>query len=170
MQSYFLRTQRLGFRYWSDEDLPLAMTLWGDDQVTRLIGGPFSDEAVRARLASEIEQQSIHGVQYGPIFLLEGDAFAGCCGLRPYPEGERAFELGFHLRPSFRGRGLAREAARAMIAYAFNTLSATSLFAGHHPENTSSARLLERLGFIYDRHEFYAPTGLEHPTYLLNPP
>jgi hypothetical protein len=30
---------RLGFRYWTDGDPPLAAELWGDPEVTRLIGG-----------------------------------------------------------------------------------------------------------------------------------
>lgn len=141
--------------------------MWGDPDVTRLIGGPFPDDEVRSRLAREIAQQETDGVQYWPIFLLENDDFVGCCGLRPYSKGERIYELGFHLRPRFRGRGYAKEAAHAAIAYAFDGLNAASLFAGHHPDNASSSRLLEKLGFRYDRHEFYAPTGREHPSYAL---
>jgi len=29
-EPYFLRTERLGFRLWREEDLPLAIGLWGD--------------------------------------------------------------------------------------------------------------------------------------------
>jgi len=167
---FFLRTQRLGFRLWSDTDGALAMTLWGDAEVTRLFGGPFSDNEVRARLEREVAQQADHGVQYWPIFLLESGEFVGCCGLRPYPLGEPAgtvYEVGFHLRPQYWGRGLAKEAARAVIDHAFDALPTTSLFAGHHPDNAASARLLETLGFRYDHDEFYPPTGREHPSYVL---
>lgn len=34
---YFLRSERLGFRLWGSDDLDLAMGLWGDPLVTRLI-------------------------------------------------------------------------------------------------------------------------------------
>lgn len=34
--SYFLRTERLGFRTWNADDFGLAMALWGDEKVTRL--------------------------------------------------------------------------------------------------------------------------------------
>ena len=167
---FFLKTRRLGLRHWSDADFPCASALWSDPDVTRLFGGPFSDEEIRARLSREIAQQETDGVQYWPIFLLDSGEFVGCCGLRSYPSGEPAgtiYELGFHLRPQFWGRGLAIEAARAVIDHAFDTFSATGLFAGHHPDNAASARLLEKLGFRYDRHEYYAPTGREHPSYLL---
>jgi RimJ/RimL family protein N-acetyltransferase len=168
--SFFLRTPRLAFRTWSDKDGALAMSLWGDAEVTRLFGGPFAAPEIESRLARELAQQANHGVQYWPVFLLDSGEFVGCCGLRPYPSGEPAttvYELGFHLRPQFWGQGLAMEAARAVIDHAFDSLSAASLFAGHHPDNTSSARLLEKLGFRYYHHEFYAPTGLNHPSYVL---
>jgi hypothetical protein len=38
------------------------------------------------------------------------------------------------------------------------------------PGNVASRRLLERLGFVYTHEEFYAPTGLEHPSYLFARP
>jgi len=148
----------------------LASCLWGDREVTRWIGGPFSAMQVRDRLANEIAQQASHGVQYWPVFLLADGQFAGCCGLRPYPHGDRVFEIGFHLRPMFWKRGLAAEAAQAVIAHAFDKLGATALFAGHHPQNAASAKALERLGFRYERDEPYAPTGLMHPSYLLRKP
>lgn len=149
-------------------DIAHAQSLWGDAEVTRLVGGPFTAADIEARLAREIAQQASDGVQYWPIFLLADDSFVGCCGLRPSSHGERVYELGFHLRPRFWGRGLAMEAARAVIDHAFDRLAATSLFAGHHPDNASSAHLLEKLGFRYDHHEFYPPTGLDHPSYLLH--
>ena len=160
-------TSRLGFRHWTAADLPLAWQLWGDPEVTRLIGGPFTEADVQARLDREIHQQLEYVVQYWPIFLLEDGEFAGCCGLRPYAAPGRVYELGFHLCRNAWGRGLATEAARAAIQYAFANLGATALFAGHHPENTASPKVLAKLGFRYQRHEFYAPTGLEHPSYLL---
>lgn len=89
----------------------------------------------------------------------------GCCGLRPFEPG--AFELGFHLRPAFWGRGLATEAARAAIAYAFPELDAALLIAGHHPQNQASRRVLEKLGFSYIGENLYPPTGLMHPSYEL---
>ena len=41
------------------------------------------------------------------------------------------------------------------------------LFAGHNPENTVSRHLLQKLGFRYTHDEFYAPTGLQHPSYMM---
>jgi transcriptional regulator with PAS, ATPase and Fis domain len=59
------------------------------------------------------------------------------------------YELGFHLRPPYWRRGLAMEAASALITFAFGNLGAKALFAGHHPANSESHRILTKLGFRY---------------------
>ena len=102
---FFLQTARLGFRRWSTEDLPLALALWGDPAVTRLIGGPLSREQVRERLAREIATQESQGMQYWPLFLLATGEHVGCCGLRPYKPS--LLELGVHLKEEYWGKGYA---------------------------------------------------------------
>jgi ribosomal-protein-alanine N-acetyltransferase len=172
-----MTTKHLGFRLWSPSDLPLADALWGDPKVTALIGGPFDAQQVQTRLHAEIAGMDAHNVQYWPIFLLPGDEHVGCAGLRPYSlalrhfrEDDRIYEIGFHLRPPYWGRGLAEEAAHAVIAIAFETLRAKAIFAGHHPLNVASRRLLAKLGFRHTHDELYPPTGLNHPSYLLQAP
>jgi [ribosomal protein S5]-alanine N-acetyltransferase len=164
---YFLTTARLGFRCWSADDLPLALALWGDAAVTRFIGGPFSADQIRQRLDDEIAMMRAHGVQYWPLFLLRDGEHVGCGGLRPYRAEHSIYEMGFHLRPEYWGRGLAVEIGAALSAYAFGTLRAATLVAGHHPHNTASQRVLEKLGFRFTHEEFYLPTGLRHRTYAL---
>lgn len=165
--TYFLQSSRLGFRCWRSDDLPLAMGLWGDPAVTRLIGGPFSEDQVKSKLVAEIVSQTEFRVQYWPMFLLANRQHAGCAGLRPYRAEERIFELGFHLKPPYWGYGLAEEAGRAVVDYAFDRLQVKGLFAGHHPANEASRRVLIKLGFQFTGEELYPPTGLMHASYLL---
>jgi RimJ/RimL family protein N-acetyltransferase len=166
---YFLITTRLGFRRWREEDLPLALGLWGDYEVTKLIDtrGQLTTNQVQERLTKEIATEKEHGVQYWPIFLRETDEHVGCCGLRPYDLAKSIYEIGFHIRSTHWRRGYAAEAARAVIAYALDKLKAKALFAGHNPKNEASQILLEKLGFQYTHDEYYPPTGLKHPSYLL---
>lgn len=164
---YFLTSARIGFRCWSRDDLSLARQLWADMEVTRFLGGPFSEEEISERLDVEIATMNAHRFQYWPIYLLSSNEHIGCCGLRPYRPAEQIHELGFHLRPQHWGRGLAQEAAEAVIPYAFQTIGAKALSAGHHPENTVSKKLLEKLGFRYTHDKFYAPLQMRLPYYLL---
>jgi ribosomal-protein-alanine N-acetyltransferase len=159
-------TERLAFRSWKREDLSLAERLWGDAEVTRFLGGPYTHEEAVARVERELANAASHGVQYWQLFTREGDAFAGCCGLKPY-QGD-ALEIGFQLLPGFWGHGYASEAARAVMAFARDELRASALYAGHHPGNEASARLLRKLGFTCIGSHFFARTALDHPWYELH--
>jgi ribosomal-protein-alanine N-acetyltransferase len=190
-----LSSQRIRFYHWNDDSvngIPMisyAKQLWGKDSVTHLIGGPFSDQQIEEKFNREIENERRHGVQYWPIFSTEANGehtvdpvFIGCCGLRPYAglksneviseakilaNKEVIYELGFHLLPEFWGKGYGKETAQTVIKYAFETLKADILFAGHNPANVASKSLLEKIGFQYDHDEFYHGTGLMHPSYYL---
>lgn len=162
--TYFLQSARLQFRTWRKEDIGLAQQLWGDPRVTALIAGAMSAEQVEERLRREIAQEKAFGVQYWPVLWRDSGEFVGCCGLKPYKD---IYEMGFHLRPEFWGRGVGEESGRTVIGYAFDTLRAPALFAGHHPENRASRRVLEKLGFVYTHDEVYPPTGMMHPGYRL---
>lgn len=166
-RTFFMKTDRIGFSRWSAQDEPLARLLWGNPQVTRYIcaSGAFSEADIAGRLAQEIANDEQAQIQYWPIFEIASGGFIGCCGLRPRRGNE--YEIGFHLRPEFWGRGYAAEAARAVIRYAFDELEAEKLFAGHNPRNAASRKVLGKLGFDYIGDEFYAPTGLYHPSYEL---
>lgn len=168
---FFLTTERLGFRSWRPTDLEAALMLWGDPEVTRHIVRESMDaEQIRERLEAEIALEREYGVQYWPLFLLETGTHVGCCGLHPRDPGAGVYELGGQIRSALWRRGFAYEAAAAMIPYAFEHIGAHKLFAGHNPANEASRRLLEKLGFRYTHDEHYEPTGLEHPSYVLEAP
>ena len=166
-RTFFLKTNRIGFARWKQDDIKLSELLWGDRNVTKYIcaSGQFSVDDIQNRLNREIDHEREYAVQYWPIFELTSNELIGCCGLRP--QAKNKYEIGFHLRPKFWGQGYATEAANAVIDYAFMVIGAESLFAGHNPNNTVSKKLLEKLGFSYIGDEFYEPTGLYHPSYEL---
>jgi ribosomal-protein-alanine N-acetyltransferase len=169
-------TERLTFRRWREGDLALAQALWGDPAVTRFIShAPWTALQIQDRLAFELRSACDFGVQYWPAFLKADGSFVGCCGLRSpaltqAANTHRYNELGFHLVPSQWGKGLATEAARSAVSLAFDELRANALFAGHHPENHSSRRVLEKLGFRFVGTALYEPTGLQHLSYHLKLP
>jgi RimJ/RimL family protein N-acetyltransferase len=166
---YFLQTKHLVFRKWHEDDLDLASGLWGDFEVTKLFDarGKFSKEQIQDRLFQEIATEQEYGIQYWPIFLLKSLDHVGACGLRPYDIKNNIFEIGFHLCSSKWGKGYATEAAREVIRYAFEDLKVSKLFAGHNPKNDVSRHMLIKLGFNHTHDEYYEPTGLQHPSYIL---
>jgi RimJ/RimL family protein N-acetyltransferase len=164
---YFLITDRLGFRTWREEDLPLAMDLWMDTRVTALTTGPYTPEKVRRRLDREMATQREFGMQYWPLFLLADGRHVGVCGLRPWQIEENVPELGYHLKPEFWGQGIASEAGRAATEFGFTRLGVKAIFAGHPPENAVSRKVLLKLGFRYTGDAVFPETGIMEPTYRL---
>jgi len=58
---------RLEFCWWTEDDLPLARSLWRDAEVMRYLGGVMSVEQVEERLKLEMDRARSVGVQYWTI-------------------------------------------------------------------------------------------------------
>ena len=54
--------------------------------------------------------------------------------------------IAYAFAPAFHGRGLASEAMRAVVSYAFDDLRVARLVADTSEDNVRSRRLMERLG------------------------
>ncbi|MBF4458757.1 GNAT family N-acetyltransferase [Pseudoclavibacter sp. VKM Ac-2867] len=67
--------------------------------------------------------------------------------LRTVASEVRSVEIGWVLHPDAQGNGYAREAAEAVIQFAFEAVQARMILAVVHPRNAGSLRLAERLGF-----------------------
>ena len=170
MMSYFLQTERLGFRTWEKADRPLAVALWTDAEVMGHMGGPMSAEDAAERMQLQMENQRTLGFQYWPMFALAGGAHAGCAGLRPFHDRKDTVEIGVHLARAFWSGRYGEEAARAVIGWAWRNTQAEALVAGHGPRNEHSKALIVRLGFAYTHHEPWGPYGTMHPYYCLERP
>ena len=74
----------------------------------------------------------------------------GCCGLRPIA-GENDIEILYALTSSVWGQGLATEAASAVLGHGFQTLGLRRIVGRANPRNPASWRVLEKLGFVYEK-------------------
>jgi RimJ/RimL family protein N-acetyltransferase len=89
---------------------------------------------------------------YG-LFLVnvkDSDLPAGICGLVKREEFDDP-DLGFAFLERYRRNGYASESARAVLEYAFDDLGLDRIIAMADPDNAPSVRLLENLGFTYER-------------------
>ena len=90
------------------------------------------------------------GVIVGDFMLRIEDAWAQA-EVRDKAHGTQA-EVGWTLDPDHTGRGYATEAASALIDYCFKTLGVRRVVTGCFADNTSSVRLIERLGMRREEH------------------
>jgi ribosomal protein S18 acetylase RimI-like enzyme len=81
-----------------------------------------------------------------PWLVLHEDLVVGTVGFKAAPDQGRV-EVGYGLVPSVRGRGLATEAVRGLIAAAAER-GVTEVVAETLVDNWASRRVLEKLGFV----------------------
>lgn len=151
-----LETERLILRTWSADDAEEGFKIWSDPEVMRYVGTtgqPHMDiEETRALLNRMMAHQDLHGFCFWAVAEKSG-RLIGSCGMGYQRDGGPPIEFGYTLARSHWGRGLATEAARASLCYAFEELRLPDLVATVDSRNTASQRVLEKIGFVFQREE-----------------
>ena len=81
--------------------------------------------------------------------LIEHRTF-GPIGMTGFHRAEDAYvEIGYWLGRTFRGRGFATEAVQAALDWAARGWGRRAVLSGHFADNSASARVLEKAGFLY---------------------
>jgi RimJ/RimL family protein N-acetyltransferase len=142
-----LRTPRLLLRPCAESDRDALHALWTDPDVRRYL---WDDEVIPVeRAAAEIRASvaSFEAEEIGCwVVCPAGSAEpVGFAGLRRIEEG---VEILFALLPRFWGRGLATEAARAVLEYGLPRLG--RILGRTDTPNRRSVRVLERLGMEFE--------------------
>lgn len=148
-QATVLETPRLRLRHFSTDDAPFILELVNDAGWLRYIGDRgvrTLDDARSYIVRGPLDTYSRLGYGLYMVELTDGDVPAGMCGLlkRDYLD---APDIGFAFLPAHVGKGLAHEAAAAMLGYARSVLLMPRVLAITNPENEPSIRLLRKLGF-----------------------
>ncbi|MDQ2630436.1 MAG: GNAT family N-acetyltransferase [Actinomycetota bacterium] len=138
-----IETERLLLRPVALEDLDEVVRLHEDPEVARFMGTPDREWLEGWVEGSDGEWAELG---YGRMAMLDRDsgAFLGRTGLKRWPQFEET-EVGWALRPEARGRGLATEAARAVLGWSgqFDLPYVTAMI---RPDNAPSIAVAERLG------------------------
>lgn len=141
----FIRSERLFLRPAWAEDWADVLAAINDAAVVRnLARAPWPYRPEDAQWFVNQPQDRRH-----PDFLItlpgaDGAHVIGCAGIAPSDGG--AVELGYWITRSHWGRGLATEAARAVLSVA-RALGYDRVEAGHFLDNPASGRVLRKLGF-----------------------
>jgi ribosomal-protein-alanine N-acetyltransferase len=75
----------------------------------------------------------------------------GWCGLGPMDFDQTEVEIYYGLARDLWGRGIATEAAKALLHYGFQSFGVEKIVAIVKPENIASQRVIEKLGLSYKK-------------------
>ncbi len=146
-----IATERLTLRHVNLNDAEFMLQLLNEPSFIQNIG----DKSVRT-----LEEARAY-IQSGPMASYEKFGFgllivevagtpAGICGLLKRDTLEDV-DIGYAFLPEFWSKGYAVESAAGVISYAFESLSLSRILAITNPDNHASIRVLEKLGFEYQR-------------------
>lgn len=143
-----LETERLLLRELVLGDAADVLEFRGDAYVQRYNMEPLKTIAeakmeIRRTHASFAEQDSISWA----IVLREEHKVVGGIGLSAWSRRHRKVEVGYDLTRAYWGRGLASEALRRVLQFAFSEMNVNRIYAGTIADNQESVRMLQRNGF-----------------------
>ncbi len=145
-----LETERLRLRQFREEDLDAYALITADDETMRFMGGDggLSREEAWRSLGYLLGHWEIRGFGLWAVEEKASGALVGRVGLYR-PEGWPGLEVGWLVDRARWGEGIATEAARASLDYAFVHLDPDRVISVILPANKASIRVAEKLGEQY---------------------
>jgi RimJ/RimL family protein N-acetyltransferase len=155
-----MRGERLG-----PQHLEHLAPVFADPRVGATMGGVHSREQVEAALTAADEAWERDGVGYWIFFARDtGDLVARGGLSHKVFDGEEVVEVGWTTIPERWGEGFATELGQASLDVAFGPLGLDNVVAYTLPENVASRRVMEKLGFTYEKTAPYRTFG-DHVLY-----
>jgi RimJ/RimL family protein N-acetyltransferase len=163
-------TPRLRIRWLDAHDADFIVALVNDPAWIRYIGNKGvadRDDALRYLERGALRMYETSGFGLNLVQLKATGEPIGICGLIRR-DGWPDVDLGFAFLPAFRRQGYAFEAATAVLSHGAKVLGIARVVAIVSPDNAPSIRLLERLGFAYERAVQVAPNAEEVALYAMD--
>lgn len=151
-----LATARLILRPPVAEDLPWLLAVMNTDAVMRHLAGVRTAAEVEQGLAADMAAFAApDGHRRWTVWRRDGEERVGRVGLfhvrspaaPPALQDQR--EIGWTFAEAHWGKGFASEAARVVIAHAFDVLALPVLYSQTSTSNVGSTRMMHRLGFTF---------------------
>lgn len=149
MSAIVFESGRLIGRRLVADDLAAMLAVYGDADAMRWVGD--GQPITRRQCAEwlEVTERNYRQRGYGMFALVERGTgqVVGFCGL-VHPGRQDEAEIKYALDRRYWGRGLATEAAAAVLAFAAGTLGLARVIATTAPENTASHNVLRKAGMV----------------------
>ncbi|EPF74614.1 hypothetical protein F945_01381 [Acinetobacter rudis CIP 110305] len=129
-------------------DVPNLVEIYTNPITRKYLGGPLSDSVAQLRALEDI--QKLRDLPIWAIRVNDSHDFIGTISLDNHHDG-LDIEVSYELIPEFMGKGYAKEALSLVLSYVFNEMRLQKLVAETQSINKSSVKLLERVGFDFER-------------------
>lgn len=141
-----LHTERLSLRAMTMEDWPAYKAFYAS-KATRFTGGPYDARQAWRLFAGDVGHWGLMG--FGWFILDDGTGAVGACGLH-HPPHQADLEIGWNTFPAAQGKGYATEAARAVLAWGWETRKPARIVSYIDRGNAASKAVATKLGARFD--------------------
>ncbi|MEO5324142.1 GNAT family N-acetyltransferase [Mesorhizobium sp. CC13] len=139
-------TPRLILREMKRGDEAAILSIFADDYARRFYPEMTDEAGATEWIERNLARYRQDGFGLWAMLDRSSGTLIGDCGVTWQDVGGlRALEIGYHVAPAWRGRGLALEAARAAMAFGFKVTDEAEIGSIVAPDNTSSASVARRL-------------------------
>ena len=149
-----LETERLLLRRLTENDANEILELRGNPETMKYIPRPLATSVQDALNHIKLINDNIDlntGINWA-ITLKGNPKLIGLIGhYRLQPENHRC-EIGYMILPEYSGKGITKEAIKAVLEYGFDEMKMHSIEAVIDPDNTASERVLQKNGFVKEAH------------------
>ncbi len=149
-----LETKRLRLRRLSMGDLDALFALYRDPETRRYFPeGTLTFEETKEELEWFLNGHPDHPeLGLWATIYKETGAFIGRCGLLPWTiDGRQEVEVAYLLDKAYWSQGMATEAARGIVEYAFDTLQLSRLICLIDRDNVASIRVATNIGMTFEK-------------------
>lgn len=147
-----IETERLLLKFFEAPDFAPTYRLFNDRDVQKYLSP--ENKRTRKRLKITLEKLRLRWEERGfgiwCVCEKTSQNMAGYCGFQ-YLDKTGNIEIVFAYLKEHWKKGFATEAANACLRFGFEKLAIEKIYAVIHPENTSSQRVLKKLGMSFDR-------------------
>lgn len=145
-----LETQRLILRPWREDDAE-DLYKYASDSDVGTPAGWLPHTSVENSL--DIIRTVFAAPETYAVCLKENGKPVGCVGLHrnDLAEADDEYELGYWVGKPFWGQGIIPEASSELLRHAFVDLGMNRIWCGYYDGNTKSRRVMDKLGFVYQR-------------------
>lgn len=150
-----IETKRLLLRDLKETDVRAVHDYASDAAVVRYMDwGPNNREETETFIQRALEAQKEKPRRHYTlaITLKIDKKLIGSCGVNVSNPDNHEGWIGYCFKKQFWGKGYATETAKALVEFGFKKLCLHRVFATCDPENTASARVLEKTGMKLEGH------------------
>lgn len=148
-KAYIFKSDRLGFRNWTEQDLTEFAKINSDPEVMKHFPKPLSKQETAEFIERLRNHYETYGYNYFATELLESGELLGFIGLafqNYQTKYTPAVDIGWRLKRDAWGKGFATEGAKRCLEFAFKELNLKNIISTCTERNAQSENVMKKIG------------------------